>query len=234
MARRLLSLMSKRTDAVKSITCSPLASTSKYALKYASNYRRRRAGFTLVELMIVVAIVAILSMMAVVGYRKLTNASHTAEATHMVNAIRVAQEAFHAESGTYANVSVGLAANQSTNHASLYPHASMASVKEPGNYKVGWGATCPSTACNAGLDWKAIPVHADGTTMYGYTSQSGLAGVTPTQVVSINGAAVTWPSTIPTDWFLITAVGDVDANGKFSTVLGTSFTNDLLVDLDGE
>jgi prepilin-type N-terminal cleavage/methylation domain-containing protein len=191
-------------------------------------------GFTLVELMIVVAIVAILSIMAVVGYRKLTSSSHTAEATHMVNAIRVAQEAFHAETGSYANVSTGLAANQSTNHSALYPHASMTSFKEPGNYKVGWGKACPSAACNSGIDWQTLPVHADGSTMYGYTTQMGFAGVTPTQVVSINGSSVTWPSTIPTDWYLITAVGDTDGNGTFSTILGTSFTNDLLVDLDGE
>jgi type IV pilus assembly protein PilA len=225
MARRLLSLATKMVESSMAITS---------VRKGARHHERGTRGFTLVELMIVVVIVAILAMMAVVGYRKLTNSSHSAEATHMVNAIRVAQEAYHAETGSYANVSVALAANQSTNHAALYPHASMSSFKEPGNYKVGWGGTCPSTACNVGFDWRAMPVHADGSTMYGYTSQAGLAGVAPTQVVTMSGVSVTWPSTIPTDWFLITAVGDTDGNGKFSTILGTSFTNDLLVDLDGE
>jgi type IV pilus assembly protein PilA len=194
--------------------------------------RSTRRGFTLVELMIVVAIVGVLALMAVVGYRKLINSSHTAEATHMVNAIRVGQEAYKAESGSYANISKSLAANQSTGHSALYPHASMASAKEPGNYKVGWGAACPSSACNA--DWSTLPVHADGSTMFGYTTQSGLAGITPTQVVKVNNANVAWPSSIPADWYLITAVGDTDGNGTFCTVLGTSFTNDLLVDLDGE
>jgi len=195
--------------------------------------RGGRGGFTLVELMVVVVIVAILSMMAVVGYRKLTNASHAAEATHMVNAIRVAQEAYRAESGTYANISAALASNQNVNHNMLYPHVSMTSTREPGNYKVGWGKACPAAACPT-IDWAGFPVHADGSTMFGYTTVAGFAGVAPTAAVSINGANVTWPATIPADWFLITAVGDTDGNGKFSTVLGTSFTNDLLVDLDGE
>jgi type IV pilus assembly protein PilA len=194
--------------------------------------RSTQRGFTLVELMIVVVIVGVLAMMAVVGYRKLINSSHTAEATHMVNAIRVGQEAYKAESGSYANISKNLAANQSTGHSALYPHASMATSKEPGNYKVGWGAACPSSACNA--DWNTLPVHADGSTMFGYTTQAGLAGIAPTQVVKVNGSNVTWPSSIPADWYLITAVGDTDGNGTFCTVLGTSFTNDLLVDLDGE
>jgi len=196
--------------------------------------RHGRGGFTLVELMIVVVIVAILSMMAVVGYRKLTNASHGAEAVHMVNAIRVAQEAFRAESGTYANLSSGLASNQSTNHGALYPHVSMSSAREPGNYKVGWGGACGTTACPNGIEWSGFPVHADGSTMFGYTTVAGFAGVAPTATVSINGANVTWPSSIPADWYLITAVGDTDGNGLFTTILGTSFTNDLLTDLDGE
>ena len=206
----------------------PAPRTSTLALAFREG---RARGFTLVELMIVVVIVGVLSMMAVAGYSKLFSSSHMAEATHMVNAIRVAQEAYKAESGSYANISTALAANQATNHGALYPHSTMAAVKEPGNYKVGWGAAC-TTGCNA--DWRTLPVHADGSTMFGYTTVAGLAGEAPTQSVSINGSNVTWPASIPSDWFLITAVGDTNGNGTFCTVLGTSFTNDLLIDKDGE
>src|SRR5678809_1305540 len=76
---------------------------------------RRARGFTLVELAVVVTIIGILAMLAVAGYRRLVTSSHTTEATEMVNAIKVAQESYHAETGQYANVSAGLGLG------SLYP-----------------------------------------------------------------------------------------------------------------
>ncbi len=54
-------------------------------------------GFTLVEMMIVVVIVSVLATLAVLGYRKIVQSAHVTEATSMVNNIRVAQEAYHAE-----------------------------------------------------------------------------------------------------------------------------------------
>src|SRR5580700_3850712 len=67
--------------------------------------RRRSRGFTLIELMIVVAIIGVLSLLAVVGYRKLIQTSHVTEATGMVQNIRIAQEAYHSETQQYAQLS---------------------------------------------------------------------------------------------------------------------------------
>ena len=78
------------------------------ALQESPPVTARSRGFTLIELMIVVAIVGILATLAVVGYRKLVQTSHVSEATGMVQNIRVAQEGYHSETQQYANVSSSL------------------------------------------------------------------------------------------------------------------------------
>src|SRR5215472_2536496 len=85
--------------------------------------RLSERAFTLVELMIVVAIIAILAILALVGYRKMVSSSHTAEATHMVQAIRVAQESYRSETQQYANISTDIVLGQ------LYPQSNPTNTK---------------------------------------------------------------------------------------------------------
>src|SRR4051794_7699889 len=70
----------------------------------ARKTRLGAAGFTLVELMIVVTIVGVLSVIAVVGYRKLTLSAKLTEANGVISAIRVAQEDYKIERGLYADI----------------------------------------------------------------------------------------------------------------------------------
>lgn len=192
--------------------------------------RRHRTtrAFTLVEMMIVVAIVSILAMLAVVGYRKLIMSAHTTEATQMVQSIRTAQEAYHAETQTYASTTNSLTAT-----GGLFP------AWNPG-HKTGWGGPAIVGACPAlpGFSlacWSALPIHVDSAVMFSYGTIGGVAGnVAFPAVPLINGATVGLPAAAPADWYFISAVGDTDNNGVSSTVIGTSFTNDLFVDKDGE
>jgi len=152
-----------------------------------------------------------------------------AEATSMVARIRVAQEAFHSETGSYANISTALASNLNTNHFALYPRA----PGEPGvGDALGWGAPCAAQACNSGWDWSELPVHADGPLRFGYSTIAGRSGQRPTAAVTIDGRAVTWP--VPSgDWYIVTAVGDVDGSGVLTTVLADSFSPDIRIDRGG-
>jgi prepilin-type N-terminal cleavage/methylation domain-containing protein len=190
--------------------------------------RHTQRGFTLVEMAIVVVIIGILSVLAVVGYRKLIISSNMSEATHMVNAIRVAQEAYHAETQLYASPSSGLGVG-----GGLYP----TNNDPPGAHKTGWGET---TAL--GNKWAVLPVHADGAVMYGYATIGGAAGSTTSfssvaaAPPTVNGAStgLTFPATTTTDWYVITAFGDPDGNSFYSAVIGTSWTNDLFTYNEGD
>jgi type IV pilus assembly protein PilA len=63
--------------------------------------RKRSKGFTLIELMIVVAIIAILAAIAIPQYRKFQLKSKTSEAKVNIGAIRTCEEAYAAEHDVY-------------------------------------------------------------------------------------------------------------------------------------
>lgn len=67
---------------------------------------RKRSGFTLVELMIVVAIIGILATIAIPDFLKLQAKSKQAEAKMNLGAIYTAEIAYYAEASTYAGGNV--------------------------------------------------------------------------------------------------------------------------------
>lgn len=183
-------------------------------------------GFTLVELMIVVAIIAVLAILAVIGYRKLITSSHTAEATHMIGSIRVAQETFHSETGQYDNISAGLGVG------SLYP-----SQNNPPDDKriTSWGMICGT--CADPQAWNRLPVHPDGPVRFGYATMAGVANTAPAAAVPVQfPGTVQWPAVanITSDWYIVSAVGDLDGNGTYVVLLGTSWQKDILIANEGE
>jgi prepilin-type N-terminal cleavage/methylation domain-containing protein len=184
---------------------------------------RREHGFTLIELMIVVVIVGVLSLLAVIGYKKWVSSSRLSEAYDMVNAIRSAEESFKAENGTYYDVSAGLAAGNT------YPAA------HPGPFKTGWGATCTNcwtpTSGTTMHTWAALTVEPKGPVMFGYAVITDALGAAPS--LTVNGTAVN-VSTLTAPWYIVSAVGDTDGNGVYVTVYGFSSTNQLMVNNEGE
>ena len=66
-------------------------------------------GFSLIELMIVVAVVAILSAVAIPSYRDYTIRAQLIEATNALSDTRVRMEQFYADNRTYGGGGCGVA-----------------------------------------------------------------------------------------------------------------------------
>ncbi len=101
--------------------------------------KKLQQGFTLIELMIVVAIIGILAAIAVPAYQDYTIRSRVGEGASLAGAARTAVDVMHAEGITLAslpttgNVSFGLTAGASYNAK----YVSYVSVKSKGVVEVG-------------------------------------------------------------------------------------------------
>ncbi len=85
---------------------------------------KQKKAFTLIELMIVVAIIGILAAIAVPNFVKFQCRSKQSEAKGNLKALYVAQEAFRAENDTYGSVaaiSAGNVGSQVTNQIGFVP-----------------------------------------------------------------------------------------------------------------
>ncbi|MBI2389335.1 MAG: prepilin-type N-terminal cleavage/methylation domain-containing protein [Deltaproteobacteria bacterium] len=191
-------------------------------------------GVTLVEVLVVSAIIGVLAVLASVGYGRWVASSKMAEATNMVAGIKDAQENYYSQAGTYLDVSNSIAPGY------LYP------AKTPGPTKVAWGDKCDW--CKN--DWKRLGIKADKPMYFGYATVAdgdacdpscrGLSFTTGTTGGggATKGGAIVWTKEaggpIAKPWFVVAAYADTNGNGVYAKVLGMSFNSRLVIDGEGE
>jgi type IV pilus assembly protein PilA len=171
-----------------------------------------QAGYTLVEMMVVVVIVGVLATLAVYGVRKYIYAAKTHEATWVIKDIKEGQESFKRETHTYLNVSGDL--------DTLYPNA------VPGKQKTQWGGGTGPVPEN----WRTLQVSYNEPVQFGYACVAGGAGGTVPQPMS---KAIDWPSPAA-PWYVVRAVGNLDDDDKQSVFVGSSFTSEIWTENEGE
>lgn len=167
-------------------------------------------AFTLIELMITVAIIGVLSLLAVVGYSRWVRSSKTGEATSMIAAIKGAQDVYRNDTMRYLDVSGG-ALPDTVNASNYHPGVAPSDQKSP------WDLSgCTTSICN---NFRRLNVNADGPVYYRYGSVAGGVGST------------TAPDNLtppPNDiWFIVKAIGDLNNDGKRSYFWSSSWNNNV-------
>jgi len=145
-------------SSVRALACAVLKGPSVTSLRRRSPGQR---GFTLAELLVVIAMIAVMSALAVVGYKKYINAAQSSEAKAMIQGIRVGQEAYKAEMLVYLSCSTSL--------TDWYPHT-------PNDKKMNWAQPGDARYTNATNGWQLLNVQADGPVRFGYAVVAGIAG----------------------------------------------------------
>jgi type IV pilus assembly protein PilA len=177
-------------------------------------------GFTLIEVMITVAIIGILASLAVYGVGKYIRSSKSGEATTMIGAIKAAQEAYKAETFLYLDVS---GVNNINDLSTFYP------TNDPDDQLRGWG----DVSTNVGRAWRSLGVNPGGPVRFTY----GCAAGTAAHAVSGPGTSETvenWPATSSAPWYVVRAVGDLDDDGTESVFVSASFTGQIIIEREGE
>jgi type IV pilus assembly protein PilA len=174
----------------------------------------KRRGFTLVELMVVVAMIGVLGTVAMVGYRKYLKSAAAAEVKTVVQGIRIAEEAYRAETLQYRSCSASL--------TDWYPGAPDDRKRAWDNNKSGE----PAHDC-----FMELNVHTDGPVRFGYSVVAGIAPQ-PDAIPNVsycNGWAGAH-ATVVGPWFVVQAAGDQDADGVLSLFASSSLSGELCVE----
>ena len=182
-------------------------------------HRRRAAarGFTLVELLIVVAMIGIMAALAIMGYRRYLNTAHSSEAKAVIQMIRNGQESYKAEMLEYRKVS--------SSNTAWYPNANLNGTRS------AW----VNSSHGDYASWKMLNVNPDGPVRFGYVCR---AGTTPTDGFEVPTVFSTAPSapTLPsgTTWYMVQARTDNDGNGKFANFASTSLSGEIMSENEQE
>jgi prepilin-type N-terminal cleavage/methylation domain-containing protein len=163
------------------------------------------AGFTLIELMIVVAIIGVLSAVAIPSFRAYMNKSKVTEATTFLGEIKQRQESYRAEFGQYCDVSgAGTLAIAAYNPASV----------PAGGTPVAW----PTVS-----NWQTLGAAPDTAVRFRYATVAG----NPTTVPDWGGGLGFTGNDF---WFVSQAQADLDGDTTLLTVESYSESGGVYID----
>lgn len=169
----------------------------------ARSLSRHEDGVTLIELMIVVAILAVLAAVGTPLYKSYLYRSKTTEAVGVLSEIRQQQETYHSlPGGNYFDVSGSLTNYMPSN--------------DPGGSPQPWPADSGNWLNFLG---RAHP-QGHASTYFSYSVVAGVAGQTPADFGAPDDRGFT--GVLNDNWFLARAIGDLDDDDENITFEITS------------
>ena len=173
-------------------------------IRQGMRMRRTSAGFTLVELMTVVAIMGILAAVAVHLVKTRVTAAKSTRGLIDLRAIRVAEEQFKAQNGQYLGCS-------STSAPKWYP------AETPGTVEYDWRQSGhPDWNC-----WRLLNIPRANRTQYGFMVNAGRPGDAFPPLLTTNDPPL--PSTATDLWYVIQVRGNVDEDSTYMQAVSTSY-----------
>lgn len=166
------------------------------------------------ELLTVVAIMGVLAAVAVTLVRQHLRSAKMTEGIANVQAIRSAESARRAETGTYLDCS--------GTGSAYFPAKPTGSVNS-------WGASSHTDWAK----WKQLRLPQTEGTRFGWLVNAGLPGVAmPNLTVTVAGAPV-W-STQADPWYLIQGIADSDGDQVYAKIIASSINNEVYTEADAE
>jgi len=189
---------------------------------------RNDRGFTLIELMIVVAIIAVLATIAGTAYRRYMDSGRTSEAMAMLGEIRAKEEAYRAEFNTYAGWSSDSELTSKSLPAVDNTTCIGGSTKEP-----CWKAipTTPATAASPWPIWAGLGISAGKAQLQcGYIvnagSGTGAGGAGfPSNAI---GQGLLGTTALGQVWWYAVAVCDNDGTTSTNATFATAFNTTVV------
>jgi prepilin-type N-terminal cleavage/methylation domain-containing protein len=187
--------------------------------------RRAQIGFTLIELMIVVAIIGVLAVIAGTAFRRYMDSGRTSEAMAMLGEIRAKEEAYRAEFSTYYGWSGG-----SELSVNALPAVDNTTCFSGGN-KEPCPKPVPATSwTGTWLNWQQLGINAPKTQLtcgYVVNYGSGTGGAGAGFPSGTLGSNILGSNALNVPWWYAVAICDNDgnpttANATFTTAYNTT------------
>jgi prepilin-type N-terminal cleavage/methylation domain-containing protein len=191
----------------------------------------RQAGITLLELMVVVAILGVLATIAVFMFTRHAQKAKSSEVAAMFGELKLRQQAFHLENDEY--LSTG------ADDDDYFPTAT-APGKEAQTYDLALSAVppAPQDAKFPGPSWQTLKVNPSKAELYCvYVAIAGAGGDATNVGPKADGAPFNLSGTLPVpaaNWFYLMAECDFDGDATPARYFSLSDTEGIVVENPGE